>query len=54
MCIRDRREARELLAGDVEHRHEDARKDDADGVVGSEQGDGDAVEAVETRWRDGH
>ena len=37
--------AGELLAGDVQHRHEDAGENDADGVVGREQGDGDAVEA---------
>ena len=39
------RQIRQLQAGNVKRRHEDRRKDDADGVAGGKHRNGDAVEA---------
>ena len=35
----------ELRTADIQHGHEDAREDDADGMVGGQQRNGDTVEA---------
>lgn len=39
------RQVRQLQARDIEHRHEQRREDDADGVTGGEHRNRDAVEA---------
>ena len=39
------RQVRQLQARDIEHRHEQRREDDADGVAGGKHRNGDTVEA---------
>ena len=43
------RQIGQLEAGDVQHRHEAASKDDGDGVVDGQQGHGNAVKPVDGR-----